>query len=75
MLYEDPDLDIIITDASKDHGGGGFIVYTIRTGVSFTGVGQGGASKIDHFCRKSKCEGDIQSSAPCAQLLSTYIPH
>ena len=33
LLYEDPDLEIIITDAAKDHGGGGFIVYTIRTGV------------------------------------------
>ncbi|KKY20808.1 putative sorting nexin-41 [Phaeomoniella chlamydospora] len=32
LLYEDPDLEIIITDAAKDHGGGGFIVYTIRTG-------------------------------------------
>lgn len=34
MLYEHPELQILITDAGKNHeGGGGFIVYTIRTGV------------------------------------------
>lgn len=35
ILYENPDLPILITDAGKNHeGGGGYIVYTIRTGVS-----------------------------------------
>ncbi|CDM34344.1 hypothetical protein DTO013E5_2267 [Penicillium roqueforti] len=32
ILYENPDMPILITDAGKNHeGGGGFIVYTIRT--------------------------------------------
>lgn len=35
ILYENPDLPILIVDAGKNHeGGGSFIVYTIRTGVS-----------------------------------------
>ena len=34
MLYEDPDVPILITDAGKStESGGKFIVYTIRTGV------------------------------------------
>ncbi|KAL9111268.1 MAG: hypothetical protein Q9227_004347 [Pyrenula ochraceoflavens] len=33
ILYENPDLEIIITDAGKNAEGGGFIVYTIQTGV------------------------------------------
>ncbi|KAK9454764.1 hypothetical protein V1511DRAFT_488451 [Dipodascopsis uninucleata] len=34
LLTEDPELDILITDAGKNHegSGGGFITYTIRTG-------------------------------------------
>ncbi|KAH8690207.1 putative autophagy protein Atg20 [Talaromyces proteolyticus] len=33
ILYENPELPILITDAGKNHeGGGGYIVYTIRTG-------------------------------------------
>ncbi|KAI9702428.1 MAG: Sorting nexin, cytoplasm-to-vacuole targeting pathway/endosomal sorting [Candelina mexicana] len=33
ILYENPDLPIIISDAGKDHtSGGSYIVYTIRTG-------------------------------------------
>lgn len=36
ILYENPDMPILITDAGKNHeGGGGFIVYTIRTGVCY----------------------------------------
>ncbi|CAG8127368.1 unnamed protein product [Penicillium olsonii] len=32
LLYENPEMPILITDAGKNHeGGGGFIVYTIRT--------------------------------------------
>lgn len=35
ILYENPDLPILITHAGKNHeGGGSYIVYTIRTGVS-----------------------------------------
>jgi hypothetical protein len=34
LLYENPEMPILITDAGKNHeGGGSFIVYTIRTGV------------------------------------------
>ncbi|KAI4162179.1 MAG: hypothetical protein LQ342_004199 [Letrouitia transgressa] len=34
LLCENPDLQIIITDAGKSHeSGGSYIVYTIRTGV------------------------------------------
>ncbi|KAE8149481.1 putative autophagy protein Atg20 [Aspergillus avenaceus] len=33
ILYENPEMPILITDAGKNHeGGGGYIVYTIRTG-------------------------------------------
>ncbi|KAH0544919.1 Sorting nexin-41 [Glutinoglossum americanum] len=34
IIYENPDLPILITDAGKNHeSGGSYIVYTIRTGV------------------------------------------
>ena len=34
ILYENQDLQIIITDAGKTHeSGGSYIAYTIRTGV------------------------------------------
>lgn len=34
ILHENPEMPILITDAGKNHeGGGSFIVYTIRTGV------------------------------------------
>ena len=34
ILYENQDLQIIITDAGKNHeSGGSYIAYTIRTGV------------------------------------------
>jgi hypothetical protein len=34
ILYENPEMPILITDAGKNHeSGGGFIVYTIRTAV------------------------------------------
>lgn len=34
ILYENPETPIVITDAGKSNeSGGGFIVYTIRTGV------------------------------------------
>ena len=35
ILYENEDLQILITDAGKNHeSGGSYIAYTIRTGVS-----------------------------------------
>ena len=34
LLYENPDLQIVITDAGKNmESGGSYIAYTIRTGV------------------------------------------
>lgn len=34
ILYENQDLQIVITDAGKNHeSGGSYIAYTIRTGV------------------------------------------
>ena len=34
ILYENQDLQILITDAGKNHeSGGSYIAYTIRTGV------------------------------------------
>lgn len=39
ILYENPEMPILITDAGKNHeGGGGYIVYTIRTGVCRTTI-------------------------------------
>ncbi|KAL8825356.1 MAG: hypothetical protein Q9191_004468 [Dirinaria sp. TL-2023a] len=36
ILYENPDLQIVITDAGKSlESGGSYIVYTIRTGVCY----------------------------------------
>lgn len=41
ILYENPELEIVITHAGKNSdGGGNYIVYTIRTGV--------GSSLHDH---------------------------
>lgn len=38
MLYENPELPILITDAGKSQESGGrYIVYTIKTAVRFTG--------------------------------------
>lgn len=40
ILHEHPELPILITDAGKNHeGGGGYIVYTIRTGVRIDSKG------------------------------------
>ena len=36
ILYENQDLQILITDAGKNHeSGGSYIAYTIRTGVIY----------------------------------------
>jgi hypothetical protein len=40
ILYENPQLPILITDAGKSsESGGKYIVYTIRTGVGFIACG------------------------------------
>jgi len=33
MLYENPEMPILITDAGKSQENGRYIVYTIKTGV------------------------------------------
>jgi sorting nexin-41/42 len=39
IIYENPDLPILITSAGKNlEGGGSYIAYTIRTGVGFPGL-------------------------------------
>lgn len=41
ILYENPEMPILITDAGKNHeGGGSFIVYTIRTAVCVSREGR-----------------------------------
>ncbi|EEP81373.1 sorting nexin-41 [Uncinocarpus reesii 1704] len=47
ILYENPEIPILITHAGKNHeGGGGFIVYTIRTGVCYKS--EGSHSSLGH---------------------------
>ena len=51
ILYENPDLQIVITDAGKSHeSGGSYIVYTIRTGVQ-RALPEFGIIEILSFCR------------------------
>ena len=72
ILYENPDLQIMITDAGKAlESGGSYIVYTIRTGVSSFQAGVN-AFYIEKL-RISKFVDDIQNSALCGLLLSTCI--
>ena len=71
ILYEDKNLEIIITDAAKDHGGGGFIVYTIRTGVNIALRGSPNDPRLMMY-RRLKYEDDIPNSALCAQLWSIF---
>lgn len=69
LLYENPELEIIIADAGKSSDGG-FIVYRIRTGVHLP------SPSIAFWLienRTSRCLGGIPSSAPSEQHWSTYI--
>lgn len=60
ILYENPDLEILIVDAGKNAEGGGYIVYTIRTGVrrilSFLRL------QLTISVRRSKSGDDTQNS-------------
>ena len=50
MLYENPELPILITEAGKSQESGGrFIVYTIKTGVRFGFLGLVGILFANHF--------------------------
>ena len=60
ILYENEDLQILITDAGKNHeSGGSYIAYTIRTGVN-PSSGKGNNFKLTVY-RISKFAGDILS--------------
>jgi len=53
ILYENPEVPILITDAGKSmESGGKYIVYTIRTGVRQRSVLQG-MSPLNHRCAGS----------------------
>jgi hypothetical protein len=71
ILYENEDLQILITDAGKSHeNGGSYIAYTIRTGVC-----QRRECEDDYLtlCRSGKFGGGIQNSAPYELPSSTFI--
>jgi hypothetical protein len=78
ILYENPELPILITDAGKSlESGGKFIVYTIRTGVSLGLVPPGkgrlqltrcfylglrGSASILGICLASRCLDETTSN-------------
>lgn len=65
ILYENPELPILITDAGKSvESGGRYIVYTIRTGVSSAGT-QAMFVCTDEVLRISRSADDTLSSPPC----------
>jgi hypothetical protein len=64
ILYENPELDIVITEAGKSSDGG-YIVYKIRTGVRHHATT--GIVAANSF-RTLKSPGDIQNSVPCGTL-------
>lgn len=75
ILYENPEMPILITDAGKNHeGGGSFIVYTIRTGVCYD-ASRRAFTDLTHICRIWKSGDGTLSSPLCDRLSSTSIPH
>lgn len=69
ILYENPNLSILITDAGKSvESGGRYIVYTIKTGVSFRAESSHLGLCADHPDRISKCDADTLSLPHCAML-------
>ena len=74
ILYENPDLHIVITDAGKSHeSGGSYIVYTIRTGVCCDASCRVLSQVSLTLPRTLRSEGGIPSSTPSARLLLTCI--
>ncbi len=73
ILYENEDLQILITDAGKSHeSGGSYIAYTIRTGVC-----QRRECEDDYLilCRNGKFAGGTPNSAPYELPSSTSTQH
>lgn len=73
ILYENPNLPILITDAGKGTDGSKYIVYTIRTGVCLVQMPYRRSADQN---RTWRCAGDIPNSHPsetlsqgCTQLL------
>jgi hypothetical protein len=67
MLYENPELPILITDAGKSsESGGRYIVYTIKTGVRFKHTELVRRDSTDKACgsRSSLCADGTRSSLP-----------
>ena len=64
ILYENPDLDIVITDAGKSSDGG-YIVYKIRTGVR---CGPRESGPFADRVRILRSPEGIRSSALCVPL-------
>lgn len=65
ILYENPELPLLITDAGKSmESGGRYIVYTIRTGVSWPGAASARREIANCPARISKSGGDTRSSPP-----------
>lgn len=73
ILYENEDLQILITDAGKSHeSGGSYISYTIRTGV---GCRPEDKSEVLTICRILKFAGVIQNLLLYVLRLLAYIRH
>ena len=71
ILYENPDLPILITDAGKSlESGGKYIVYTIRTGVRASDSSQ---KHMLTCCRILKSAGVIPNLLPYEKLSLDYI--
>jgi sorting nexin-41/42 len=61
LLYENPNIPILITYAGKSlEGGGRYIAYTIRTGVCTSAIHL--EVLADLICRIWRCDGDTLSS-------------
>lgn len=72
ILYENQDLQILITDAGKNHeSGGSYIAYTIRTGVCDYCKTWETLWRLTST-RTSRCGGAILNSVLCEQHLSIF---
>ena len=75
ILYEYPDLQIVITDAGKSHeSGSSYIAYTIRTGVCYSLSRRSVPVPRELMLRRTwKSGDDTRSFTRCEQPWSTYI--
>jgi hypothetical protein len=75
MLLENKNVQIAITDAGKNHEGSGFIVYTIRTGVSSRALSSRATRRLttSYYSRTWKFAGGTRNSSRCAKTFRCYI--